>query len=402
MRTAGTSTPAAAPAAPAAPAADVAPVAPVAPAADVAAAVQTMVDAIMAQQGAGAVDAAQVIAIAKTLTDPITVELDSMAGDIATVKTIADALAKDSRTARRAAVVAAGATKNPVLDMLTPVYNPGKPLGTRRLLCAPPGIGKSHAIKLLGECYDVYLEHPCSEDLDEATTLIGGPVAAGAAGFVPVDGVLTQAMRLAGGTEPKTVLLNLEEVLRWPVKVQEWLLAFLEPHKTASGDFYRLRTRNADPSGNFEVLECRAENLHIIGATNLGRKAPVAAFWDRWQPVDIKYDKSLVETVAGAILAAHGIAANGLPAIFADIVTDARRTCADGRLAYAISMRTLVTAATEAPDADAASVAEHMATLIGARVRLWDADTGDRLDDGDVKLKTWCDRLTNYAKKSRE
>ena len=76
-------------------AAPVAPVAPVAPAADVAAAVQTMVDAIMAQQGAGAVDAAQVIAIAKTLTDPITVELDSMAGDIATVKTIADALARD-------------------------------------------------------------------------------------------------------------------------------------------------------------------------------------------------------------------------------------------------------------------------------------------------------------------
>ena len=377
------------------------PAAPVAPAADVANAVQTMVDAIIAQQGTGAIDADKVIDIAKTLTEPISIKVDDMVADVATIKTLADALAKDSRLARRAAVVAAGATKNPVLDLLTPVYNPGRPVGTRRLLCAPPGIGKSHAIKMLGKCYDLYLEHPCSEDLDEVTTLIGGPVAAGAAGFVPVDGVLTQAMRAAGGTDPQTVLLNLEEVLRWSPKVQEWLLAFLEPRITPAGDVYVLRTRNADASGNFEVLECAAENLHIIGSTNLGRRAPVAAFWDRWQPVDIEYTPALVETVAGSILADHGIAANGLPKVFAKVVDMGRKTAAAGTMAYAVSMRAIKTAAIEAADNTAASVAEHLATLIGPRVRLWDADTGDRLTDGDSALKGMVKELTEYAKKAK-
>jgi len=110
---------------------------------------------------------------------------------------------------------------------------------------------------------------------------------------------------------------------------------------------------------------------------------------------------ALVETVAGSILADHGIAANGLPKVFAKVVGMGRKTAAAGTMAYAVSMRAIKTAAIEAPDNNAASVAEHLATLIGPRVRLWDADTGDRLPDGDTALKGMVDELTKYAKKAK-
>lgn len=299
---------------------------------------------------------------------------------VAKLEEVADALAVATPAVKSRVRKALGAASGSgvILDVLEQFYTPGEDAPANVLLCSPPSLGKSFAVRQFGSRYDVYLEHGCSDDMDEIATLIGGPVPDGHGGFAIVDGVMTQAVRAA--SQGQTVLLLLDEVLRLNNRAQEWTLSFLTGVKLADGTrAYRLRTRRMQPDGSLEVIECPAANLHIVAATNLGIIAPVEAFWSRWEAVRLQFTEAVVTSVASAILDAYGIADpdTKLATTWANIVNQSRRAVADGRLRFPVDMRVLERAAALATEPTAAAVATLAADRLADNVAHWNADTGD-------------------------
>lgn len=281
------------------------------------------------------------------------------------------------QTRARLSIAASSPTENPILNKLAAYYTPGQESPANVLLTSPPSLGKSFATRQLGQGYDKYMEHGCSDDIDEVATLLGGPVPDGKGGFLMVDGVLTEAVRSASAGS--TVLLLLDEVLRLSPRAQEWLLTFLTGVKTPTGRIYRLRTRRAMENGNLEVIECETRNLHIVGATNLGLTAPVEAFWSRWETVRVDFSPALAQSTAAAILAAYGIEDKGgrLARVFSDVVAESRKLTAEGRLRFPVDFRLLERATQLAPDGNRKAVADWMAARLQDNTANWNVDTGD-------------------------
>lgn len=315
------------------------------------------------------------------------------------IRDLADALAADKGggKARRARAVAA-ATKNPVLGRVLPYYAPGEYNGGN--ICSlesPAGFGKSHAVRELGKGYDVYLEHGCSEDIDEVSTLLGSITPDGEGGFITVDGVLTEAFRAAAGGE--TVLLLLDEHLRWSARTQEFVLVTFTPCVNDAGEeVFRLRTRKPD-GDTLEVLEAPVERLHFIGASNLESRIPRGPYWDRFLHVRVDFDTGLLTKVCRSILDGFGITAGStidLAGVFATTIGESRKAAAEGKITFPLSPRDLKRAALFANDSTEASVAEVLTGLVRDKCQSWDADTGDRIEDGGA-IQKWCDTFKCVA-----
>jgi hypothetical protein len=341
--------------------------------------------------GGGGTDEAAVRRIATEIVEPVA----TIAGDTArsledyadTVRAVdgkltavLDALSTAPASARARARVAlsGGSTGSPIADALSRWYTVGEDRCTNVLLASPPSLGKSYAVREFGRMYDVYLEHGCSDDVDEIATLLGSPVPDGAGGFVVVDGVLTQAVRAA--SEGKSVLLLLDEVLRLSRSAQEWLLTFLTGRKRADGTReYVLRTRRVTPDGTLAVLTCDAALLHVVGATNLGMLAPVEAFWSRWETVRFEFDPVTIRAVASAILSAHGVTgadADKLSGAWTEIVTDSRKEVARGALRFPADIR-MLERAVNASNGGADDIAATLAGRLQDNLANWSADLGD-------------------------
>lgn len=288
------------------------------------------------------------------------------------------AVATPAVKSRVRAALAASSDPNPIVDALSHFYTVGEDAPANVLLCSPPSLGKSYGVRTFATAYDVYLEHGCSDDMDEIATLLGSPMPDGKGGFVTVDGVLTQAVRSA--SQGQNVLFLLDEVLRLAPRAQEWLLSFLTGVKRPDGTrCYRLRTRRVDADGALEVIECDAARLHIVGATNLGMLQPVEAFWSRWETVRLDFTPATVQSVASAILAAHGIpdAGDVLAKAWAHIVTDSRKAVAEGKLRFPVDMRMLERAAQYATVPTVQAVGAWAAQRMADNVAHWNADLGD-------------------------
>lgn len=318
---------------------------------------------------------------------PVADAVADLKAQMAGVLDIADKLKADAKTATRAALVVAAATGNKLLDAMLKYYKPGVYRETKLCLTSPPGFGKSYAAKQLGRSYDLYLEHGCSPDLDEITTLKGGPVPDTDGNFHVIDGVLTQAVRAAAAG--KTVLLLLDEIFRLPHKAQDWLLTFLVPESTPEGPIFRLRTNHAD-GGKFEVLTCPAGKLHIIAATNLSFDKPHPAFWDRFRMVRVEFDKDLI---AEAARVHHGPAfgvelSERFCKKFADIMAESRQLVKAGTIAYPVGFRQLRTACEFAATPTDADVAKELLPVLQDQVLNWDGDTGDTIPASNV-IAAW-------------
>lgn len=269
-------------------------------------------------------------------------------------------------------------TENDILNKLTEFYTAGHESPANVLLCSPPSFGKSFAVRQLGETYDTYMEHGCSDDMDEISTMLGSPIPDGNGGFIVVDGVLTQAVRTAGTGQ--TVLLLLDEVLRLSPRAQEWLLTFLTGVKMPDGSrTYRLRTRRALPNGTLEMLECKAANLHIVAATNLGIISPIEAFWSRWEKVRFDFSVKAATKTAKAILASYGISDRGddLAKRWADVMKDSRELVAKNRLKFPVDLRMLERGCQMAKAPTARAVAGWLADRFNDNLADWNVDTGD-------------------------
>lgn len=308
------------------------------------------------------------------------------------IEPLLNAATGESKTTARMRVAATVASGNVFLDKLTKFYQPGKEAAANVLLASPPSFGKSYAIRMLGDSYDVYLEHGCSDDMDEIATLLGSPVPDGKGGFVVVDGVLTEAVRAA--ESGKTVLLMLDEVLRLTPRAQEWLLTFLTGVKRGGKRFYRLRTRHAI-DGNLEVIECPSENLHIVAATNLSIISPIEAFWSRWETVRVEFTVKLAEAQGKAILDSYGVSDpdDKLSKTFAGIINESRQRVADSKLKYPADFRILERAAACAPRPDRSAVAKFLADRLSDNVANWNPDTGDLVAESEAVVVPWKTKL---------
>lgn len=326
--------------------------------------------------------------------DPLAESVAVMSGDTASLSTrvteaerkLEDALAAlasatpATRAKVRTAVMGTKPTGNPIADALAQFYAVGEDRGINVMLASPPSLGKSYAVREFGRAYDCYLEHGCSDEMDEISTLLGSPVPDGDGGFVIVDGVLTQAVRTA--SEGKSVLLLLDEILRLPSKVQEWLLSFLTGVKRPDGSrAYALRTRRVLPDGMLETIVCPAANLHIVAATNLGMIAPVEAFWSRWETVRFAFDPATVRHVATAVIGAYfgatGAKGDRLAATWTAIVTESRKEVAKGTLRFPADIRMLERALSCDTSGDLTAVAKTLASRLTDNLAHWSADLGD-------------------------
>lgn len=280
-----------------------------------------------------------------------------------------------AKTLRARHAVAQSASNSPIMAALQARYTPAQEAPANLLLAAPPSLGKSYAVRQFGALYDLYLEHGCTDDLDEVATLLGGPVPDGQGGFLVVDGVLTQAVRAA--SQGQTVLLLLDEVLRLGDRPQEWLLSFLTGVKTPAGRVYRLRTRRAD-SGNLEVIECPTTHLHIVAAANLGPRHPQDAFWSRWDVVRFGFDQATVEGIAMTVAESYGISDADLVAKrFTAAVVVSRAEVSANTLRFSLDIRTLERACQLAADDTAEAVLRYAATRVADTCAHWSIDLGE-------------------------
>lgn len=292
-------------------------------------------------------------------------------------------LAASTPMVRTRLELGASSHANPIVAKLARMgYVPGQETPGNVMLAAPPSIGKTFAVRQLGTSYDLYLEHGCSDDLDEVATLLGSATPDGKGGFVIVDGVLTQAVRAAA--EGKTVLMLLDEVTRLGERAQEWLLSFLTGVKTEAGRVYRLRTRRATTDGMLEVIECPVAKLHLIAATNLGARTPLEAFWDRWEVLRIPFETSVIRGVARSIAMSYGMEereADTLARHFAGAVAASRKAVAGGELRYSLSLRDVergVQLATTMPSAPTAKdVCNWIAERVTDKCAHWSVDLGE-------------------------
>jgi len=370
-----------------------------------------LADAIRAATASAAppVDVAPIYDTIGKLDDSIHTALAAQEDRLATVEAtgdairdLADALKGDKGgKARRATLVAKGSA-NPILKRFLPFYDPGQYNGGNLVsIESPAGFGKSHAVRELGESYDRFIEHGCSEDIEEISTLLGTVTPDGAGSFIVVDGLLTEAVR--AGAAGETVLLLFDEHLRWSTRTQEFVLVTFTPVKLADGsEVFRLRTRRPD-GGALEVIECPVENLHIIGASNLEARVPRGPYWDRWLHVRIDYDAELLQTVNQAILNGLGIPVSDgkLAERFTYLIGQTRKAAAAGQLQFPLSPRVLKRAALFAANGTEADAAKLASELAADHIQSWDADTGDRLEDGGV-IKEIHEVLAAVAKAASE
>ena len=310
--------------------------------------------------------------VAAASLQPLGESIATLADTLHTALDILDTATPATRRAVRAALGLPAATGSPIADALADWYTAGVPSAGNLLLASPPSLGKSYAVRKFAAGYDVYLEHNCSNDMDEVATMLGSVLPDGHGGWTGIDGVLTQAVRAAG--EEKTVLLFLDEVLRLGQTPMEFLLAFLVPR---DGRYY-LRTRRVGADGNLEVVSCAVEHLHIVGATNLGIAPIIEAFWSRWETVRFEFTPAVAASVAAAVLAAQGVTDTGnvLAQCVGNVIAESRKAMASGAVRFAVDIRTVERAAARS-NGTAADTAQKIAERLTDNCAHWNADTGD-------------------------
>jgi hypothetical protein len=322
-------------------------------------------------------DVAEVRACVEGTAEEARVKADELAGRLFEIESALSSAGP--ATIARAARALPGAGASPLLKKIQPYYPAGKDNGGIVVCVASaPGGGKTTAISQLGMEYDTFISHGCSNDMDEVTNLLGGATPDGRGGFIVTDGPLVQAFRAAAAGQ--TVLLFLDEIFRLQESAQKYLLTVLEPNKS-TGNF-RVRTRRADASGAFEILECSPEKLHIIAAGNLSTLEPEEAFWRRFEHIRIGWEISECMEIAIAIGKRYGIeisikAANA----WASAVFVTRTECKAGALRYPLTNATLARACAVATGATNAELLESVGASISGGLPsnccVWDSELGE-------------------------
>jgi len=339
-----------------------------------------IIERAAAKASKGAIDEAALQSLVENELAPLKSRLDDAEMALDSAKKLEELIANDSKVkARTKALVSASSGKDPVMEVLLPYYKAGQPNRSKVMLLSPPSFGKTRAINALGATYDLYLAHGCSPDCDENSTMLGGVLPDGKGSFMINDGKLTQAVRAA--SEGFNVLLALDEILRLSESTVAFILTFLEPRDTATGKRYFLTTRKVDGDA-LEEISCSVDHLHIIAAANLGAIKPQEALWDRFDQKRLKFTFELARSNSASILReVGGIDDIQLAEKYAYAMVAARRLANEGRIAFPLSFRRLVSACENNPNP-----LEYVKESLEGWCTSWDSVSGDDIDDSSTAL----------------
>jgi hypothetical protein len=313
-------------------------------------------------------------------------------------ETLTEAL-KSPKVVKRVVATSEAKEDNPILAKCLKYYKAGDENETKLMLLSPPSFGKSHAVRKLGKTYDLFLEHGCSRAIDEIDSLIGCPSPdSEKSGFITPDGKLAHAVRSASAGQ--TVLLFLDEVLRWAENTQAFLLTFLTGVKTEDGLYYSLDTKKTE-SGKFERISCPAKNLHIICGANLTAEAPISAFWSRFRKHRIEFTNDLAKSITASILKDYGFEAGRKMSYFYEAFADAMEATRDlvkkGALFQPWDFRNLEDGI-RASGTDYQELINEVVSLTPDHCTLYDMDQGDTIKDS----MTTHQEVTNKFRKHAE
>ena len=331
------------------------------------------------------IDENKVRQICENITDPLK---DYVHDSISNIDTKLNQILTTPAAAKRVPLVNAIQKGNTVLKELAQSYVPNEANEINVMLLSPPSFGKTYSARKIGETYDNYIEHNCSEDIDEISNLIGsGNIDTSNSGksFTVVDGRLVEAVRKASKGE--STLLMLDEVLRWNDTTQSYFLTFLTGfEKTVNNvieKWYRIRTAHNDKNNNFEMLECSAKKLHIICGANLGGIIPVEAFWSRFKKIRIEWNKPTALEIGKSICEKFGVDKNNISAEidillnqFVDAVSLTRELCHNGSLQFPLDFRHLERSIIEVGNTDYVKIGERIKTYLNHECANWNSDSG--------------------------
>jgi uncharacterized protein YqgV (UPF0045/DUF77 family) len=335
--------------------------------------------------------------------DSINTTIETLADEVFTIKN-----ALKQPTAKKAiARISATMNNNPIVEKLNAFYTVGSEANTNVLLLSPPSFGKSHAVRIIGSTYDKFIEHNCSDDIDEVSTLVGSVITDSSgtskSGFIVVDGVLTQAVREA--SKGNNTLLFLDECLRWNESTQAFLLTFLNGFKKVvngtTEKWYRLTTRSNNGT-TLETIECPSKHLHIVGGANLTSDIPVEAFWSRFKKIRIDYSIDFAKRTTKAIVDSYDIKTTVINSddfieYFAMLVDETRQAVVDGSLQFAVDFRLLENAIHSSDGTFDGIVVKLVDNDCGLwnDVCIWNVDTGCVLEDSKNAITDILNKCSN-------
>jgi hypothetical protein len=338
-------------------------------------------------QGSATIDEDQIMDIVKDAfktdvqptIDDLSDKVDALAPLAGTLQDIADAM-KTTAGNRLPLATSVASGKNPLLEVIAPYYIAGDANPTKVCISAPPSYGKSYSIALLGQSYDTFITHGCSDDMDEWSDLLGECKPKAEGGFIITDGKLAQAMRSA--SEGKNTLFFMDEVFRLSPKVMEKMLDFLAPQADANGvKKYKLTTKQ-NANGVLEVLEADMDKLHIVCATNLCEVVPPEAFRSRFLFKHVRFDVAMIKHIAESVADKYSITdADDLGTAFATAMAKSREMHASGQLLSPLDVRHLEAGCIHANDATAEGVAKWVADEALDSLLMWNSDNGDIIED---------------------
>ena len=312
--------------------------------------------------------------------DQLKDDVKELAPLASTLKEIADIM-KTGKSARMPLATAVVSGNNPILEKVMPYYTAGETCSVPVCISAPPSYGKSYSAEILGKSYETFVQHGCNGSEDEFASLQGGfQPDSKTGGWKVVDGKLAQAVRSA--SEGKNTLFFFDEAFRMHNETAENLLQFLAPQPDEDGDdVYQLYTKHSDGS-NLELLQCKADKLHIICATNLCEIEPPEALMSRFLMKHIQYEDKMIEIISNAVATKYGIAnAENLAKLFTKAMGESRKMRANGQILVPLCIRTLKRGCMLATDATDEGVRKWIIDEGMDALKMWNSDTGDFIED---------------------
>jgi hypothetical protein len=134
-----------------------------------------------------------------------------------------------------------------------------------------------------------------------------------------------------------------------------------------------------------EVLECSADKLHIICATNLSTVQPPEAFLDRFLMRHVRYSSTMIATIGESVADRYSINdAETLAVKFSSAMAKSRDMFAKGQLQKPLSIRDLERGCIHSDENEAPSVLTWIRENGMDALLMWQAETGDIISDSDA------------------
>lgn len=175
------------------------------------------------------------------------------------------------------------------------------------LLAGPRGVGKTFKVTEYSDAHHAHVVQLNGHSGIESIDILGYNIRASDGSFVWLDGPLTEAFRRA---QTGQVILIIDELLRIKARELNIFISSLTPN--SSGEFILNTSRVidiVDGVGRCEVLKIPAENLWVVGTTNVGSDYDTddmdLALADRFITFDVLMQEAVIHSILTSVNAKY-------------------------------------------------------------------------------------------------